>query len=164
MANGQSPEVRFWSKVERLESGCWIWIGLKRFGYGMFYGRQPVSGRRQYVRAHRTAYEWSRGPIPDGLELDHLCRVKACVNPDHLEPVTSRENTLRGIGPSAKNALKTHCYRGHEFLPENTYHYTNGDRGCRICAIEKARARWASGEIHAQRLRRKARDLVEGTR
>lgn len=81
---------RFLSKVKRTE-GCWLWIGSTNFGgYGTYY----VSGRA--VRAHRFSYELFVGKIPDGLELDHLCRYKSCVNPKHLEPVTHQENVIRG--------------------------------------------------------------------
>lgn len=96
-------------------SGCWIWTAAeKSTGYGQFW----LNG--EYRGAHRVSYEFYKGKIPDGLQLDHLCRVSLCVNPDHLEAVTLRENVLRGIGPSAINARKTHCKRGHEFTPENT--------------------------------------------
>lgn len=91
--------------------------------------------------AHRVAYEQARGPIPEGLELDHLCRNRACVNPDHLEPVTHRENLLRADTFAARHAAQTHCVNGHEFTPDNTYIRTRpeGGRECRAC--RKARNR-----------------------
>jgi hypothetical protein len=87
--------------------------------------------RRQ---AHRYAYELLVGPIASGLVLDHLCRNPGCVNPKHLEPVTDRENTRRGISSAAENAKKTHCYRGHPFDERNTYVNLKGKRACRECA------------------------------
>lgn len=123
---------RFWSKVTKTDT-CWLWTAYLRRGYGKI----KISNRT--VLAHRFAYEMLVGPIPDGLQLDHLCRVRNCVNPAHLEPVTSRENTLRGATPAALNAAKTHCKNGHEYTPENTYlikptkTQPNGARACRTC-------------------------------
>ncbi len=123
--------LRFWAKVDIQElepSPCWLWLGGKNSsGYGYFY----YEGR--HVRAHRWAYEQSIGPIPEGLQLDHLCRVRACVNPAHLEPVTGKENYRRGEGAPAKNGRKTHCVRGHAFTPENTAIRPGGGRTCRTC-------------------------------
>lgn len=104
---------RFWSKVEKTES-CWFWTDALSHGYGTFW-----NGERS-VRVHRYAWEELRGEIPKGLVIDHLCRNRHCVNPDHLEPVTDRVNVLRGVGITAINATKTHCIHGHEFTRENT--------------------------------------------
>lgn len=125
---------RFWSKVDT-SGDCWPWLGSKNpLGYGKFW----LDGSLR--KAHRVAYEWCVGPIPDGLHIDHLCRNPSCVNPAHLEAVTHRENVLRGIGPAAKNAIKTHCKNGHEFTPENTYRWEGkpNKRVCRTCQVVSA--------------------------
>ncbi len=91
------------------------------------------------MRAHRFAFEMARGPVPEGLQLDHLCRVRHCVNPGHLELVTSRVNTLRGTSFSAVNATKTHCPKGHPYSTENTHTDASNKRHCRVCNREAAR-------------------------
>ena len=117
---------------------CWEWTGGKdRDGYGQF-----THAGHSY-RAHRVAYERRVGEIPEGLVIDHRCKNPACCNPEHLEPVTNRTNILRGDGPAARNAHKTHCKHGHEFTEENTYYYENGDyphgrRQCKTCVMERA--------------------------
>jgi hypothetical protein len=109
------------------ENGCWIWLGkISGRGYGSF----PV-GKMNYA-AHRIYYEKAKGEIPEGLVLDHLCRNIKCVNPDHLEPVPARENTLRGVGPTAINARKTHCPKGHPYDDDNLK-INRGRRHCKIC-------------------------------
>lgn len=114
------------------ESGCWEWIaGRSTFGYGI------TNYQRKQMKAHRASYLVFCGDVPEGLELDHLCRNRACINPAHLECVTSRENTLRGIGPAAMHAAKTHCLHGHEFSPENTRIDSKGHRICRACHRER---------------------------
>lgn len=113
------------------DNGCWIWQReLDTKGYGM---RRVPPKHKKVQRAHRWVYEQHRGPISNGLELDHLCRVPACVNPDHLEPVTHRENVRRGSAPSAVAARTNRCIRGHEFTAENEYRNPNGKRSCRTC-------------------------------
>lgn len=110
--------------------GCWLWTGTPRKGSG--YG-QLHAGVVGTVGAHRAVWETFVEPLDRGLELDHLCRNRACVNPDHLEPVTHRVNMLRSpVVPAAANALKTHCKNGHEFTPENTGKQY-GPRGGRLC-------------------------------
>ncbi len=129
---------RFWEKAfPEPNSGCWLWVGgLNQKGYGkFFYNKRPAM-------AHRASYEMHVGPIPDGLELDHLCRVRCCVNPDHLEPVSSSENTKRGLTPALsrdRQLSKTHCPSGHPYSPENTYLRSNGDRSCRTCERDRKR-------------------------
>ena len=109
-------------RIEESEIGCWLWTGtINNEGYGAATSKDAETGRVTHT-AHRIAYELLNSPIPAGKELDHLCRVRRCVNPTHLEPVTHRENMMRSpIAASAKNALKTHCPSGHLYSPENTY-------------------------------------------
>lgn len=109
-------------------TGCWNWTGPITW---CGYGRHPVN--RKSVRAHRMFYEWHVGPIPKGLQIDHLCKNTVCVNPAHLEAVTAWENTMRSNARGAINARKTHCIHGHEFTPDNTYRDSNGWRSCREC-------------------------------
>lgn len=147
VAGGQRRDLerRFWKKVS---SGpipgyaphlgpCWLWQAAISSGYGVF-----AVSRTKKVRAHRLAYELSIGPIPDGLTLDHLCRVTRCVRPTHLEPVTMTTNSLRGISPPAQNARKAHCKHGHAFNAVNThYSYRQGTlrRRCRACGRVRSR-------------------------
>lgn len=118
------------------ENGCWEWTGLIEHGYGYI----QISGDKR--RVHRFAYETWVGPIPSGLVIDHTCRNKKCANPKHLEPVTHRENTMRGVGLTARNAKKTHCMRGHEFTKENTYNIKSGGRICRACQRHRQKLRY----------------------
>ena len=122
-------EERFWGKVDRRdEDGCWLWTGYR---HPQGYGKFRLDGRPH--NAHRVAYELSVGPVQEGLELDHLCRNRACVRPDHLEPVTHRENMQRSA------AQRTHCPQGHPWSEANTY-TGRGYRECRACNREKMRA------------------------
>jgi HNH endonuclease len=112
-------------------SGCWLWTGtVLDNGYAVLWNHD----KWRTVPAHRISYERYRGPIPDGLTLDHLCRVKCCVNPSHLEPVTNRVNILRGVGPTAMYARRTQCDRGHQIPDEK------GSRQCRKCKTIYQRA------------------------
>jgi hypothetical protein len=127
--------ARFMAKVKvDPETGCWLWTaGLTPAGYGAFHANGSHVKPRGSGRAHRHAYEHFVGPIPDGLVLDHLCRVRHCVNPAHLEAVTDQENRRRGESIQAVNARKTHCDHGHEFTEANTYRNPAGARECRTC-------------------------------
>lgn len=137
---------RFWSRVAGSTGECWEWRGyVHPSGYGQFW----LNGRNQY--AHRVAYEALIIPIPRGLQLDHLCRNRACVNPGHLEPVTSRVNTLRGDSYAARAARKSRCKRGHKFTPENTYVRPDGARRCRVCHRERQAAYLVRAERDALR-------------
>lgn len=113
------------------DTGCWLWTGrLTKAGYGQI----SVKNRQQQV--HRVAYEAWVGAIPDGLTIDHLCRIRNCFNFAHLEPVSQKTNTLRGQTITARNLAKTHCPQGHEYATENTYRTTGGGRRCRQCQRE----------------------------
>jgi HNH endonuclease len=111
--------------------GCWPWLGYIN---GDGYGR--VAWHRRSTQAHRVVYELLVGPIPEGLQIDHLCRVRHCVNPGHMEPVSQAENLRRGAGPwpaAAINRDKTHCPHGHAYDEVNTIRRSDGSRRCRIC-------------------------------
>ena len=124
---------RFWVKVEKTD-GCWLWTAsFTALSYGQF-----KSGGRM-VPAHRWAYEHLVGPIPDGLELDHLCRVRHCVRPSHLEPVTHRENIRRGASPGAVARRTDRCQRGHSLIGAYIRPDRPGNRTCRICNAEAQR-------------------------
>lgn len=133
-------QERFWEKVEKTDT-CWFWRGeTNRYGYGVL-GFYDENRRVGIAAAHRLAYEWLVGPISEGLTIDHLCRVRNCVNPSHLELVTRAENVLRGESAPAENARKTHCDAGHPFSESNTYITPAGRRQCRTCQRERKR-RW----------------------
>jgi hypothetical protein len=133
---------RFIEKTAPGPNGCIEWTGgLNGAGYGQFYIGKKVRGGTGKGYAHRWSYEYYVGPIPEGLHLDHLCRNPKCVNPKHLEPVTIRENLLRGMGPSARNAAKTHCPAGHPYAGENLYVTRSRNiRVCRACGRRSAQA------------------------
>ena len=139
----RSPELRFWPKVDR-SGECWLWTARINYkGYGQF----KVGNQQTF--AHRFSYELLVGPIPEGLQIDHLCRVRNCVNPAHLEPVTPRENTRRGEGGSNMRA-KTHCPQGHPYSEDNIYLY-RGSRHCIQCRKDQSRS--SNDTRHLQDLR-----------
>jgi hypothetical protein len=144
--------LRIRMKTRATRSGeCWEFVGALDHGYG----RIAFNGRTSLV--HRVAFELLVGPIPPGLDLDHLCRNRACWNPEHLQPVTRAENLRRGVNVAVAvrqvadlNRSKTHCAHGHPFSQSNTYIRPNGNRACVIC--QKRRSR----ESYLRRLNRRA--------
>jgi len=124
------------------DSGCWLWQGYLEGGYA----RARQAGKK--VLLHRISFELTKGLIPDGLEIDHLCRNKSCLNPEHLEAVSHKENTLRGISFSAINSRKKSCINGHPLVGDNLIIDGAGHRRCKICttitrrkALKKFRAK-----------------------
>lgn len=148
------PE-RFWAKVNFdgplvLATQCWVWTGANtgtRAPYGVSW-----DGQRR-VKAHRWSWEAGNGPIPDGLQMDHLCKTTLCVRPGHLEPVSLAENVRRGDAPGPRAVRDNTCKRGHEFTPDNTYVKPDGGRECRACTRVNKR--------EAKRRRRLARKAAQ---
>jgi hypothetical protein len=135
MGYRHAPAVdRFAEKVALTDEGCLVWIASRNNkGYGTF-----AAGVGKSTVAHRWSYEHHIGPIAAGLSLDHLCRNRACVNPDHLEPVTQRDNLMRGDTIPARNASKTHCPAGHEYAGSNLKVH-GANRHCRTCHNDRRR-------------------------
>jgi hypothetical protein len=148
---------KFWALVDkngplpenRPELGpCWLWTGtITGTGYGKFHMQDQ--GKMRQLPAHRLTYQALRGPIPEGLDLDHLCRVRKCVNPWHAEAVSRRINVLRGVGLTAQNAAKTHCPQGHAYTDGNIYRIAGNGRRCKLC--QKARAVRSRGRANEVR-------------
>ena len=132
---------RFWSRVEF--GDCWRWVASRN---GVGYGNMNMGGGK-WILAHRFAYEFCVGPIPQGLQIDHLCRVRHCVKPEHLEPVTCRENLRRGVG----HGNEIHCPHGHPYDDANTYYRKQGGRDCRTCNRLRARRRGEQRVVEQQR-------------
>lgn len=140
-------ERRFWPRVDKDGpvpslcpdlGACWLWLGAKRGGgYGVIADRR--SGKVIMLNTHRLAYELVIGPIPSGMQLDHLCHVRHCVNPRHLQPMTQRINNLRCDGPFARKWRQSHCLNGHPFDEANTRVNRNGTRHCKACRDDRRR-------------------------
>lgn len=132
---GRTDSERFWQKVWHDEdTGCWVWLASLSSGYGQFY--TGAGDQKKKWKSHRYAYEVMIGPIPEGLDLDHLCRNRACINPYHLDPVPNDVNHLR----ATSFALQGACQRGHVDNPRNTRTFPSGKKYCRVCALERQRA------------------------
>ncbi len=129
-----TPRERFHRKYE-VQGDCWVWTAATNLRYGWF------SSDHATTLAHRFAYEEFVGEIPPGMDIDHLCRNRLCVNPAHLEPVTRQENLRRGLN----GKLKTHCAHGHEWNDENVYRRSNGSAYCVICHRANVRRRYYHG-------------------
>ncbi|HGM5043037.1 TPA: HNH endonuclease signature motif containing protein [Stenotrophomonas maltophilia] len=122
----RTPELAFDARIRKAPNGCWEWTGfIDRKGYGVL-----GIGHRKVCKVHRYAYQRFVGPVPDGMQLDHLCRNRCCANPEHLEPVTPQVNVVRG---NQARGLAAACQRGHEFSKGNTYINPRGNRECRQC-------------------------------
>lgn len=135
MIPGLFTKEHILSRMEVRDDGCWQWtLTPKDNGYGLFYAHiaRRLNGKSIHRYAHRVACELWNGPIPDGYEVDHLCRNTLCVNPAHLEAVTRQVNLLRGNTIAARNAAKTNCPSGHAYDEANTYWFGNA-RQCRAC-------------------------------
>lgn len=153
MSDWQVPAkvmARFDAKYEVSVDGCWLWVAyIDSGGYGLF------SHNGRPVKAHRFSYEAHVGQIPQGLQIDHLCRVRHCVNPAHLEPVTHAENIRRGVANDMlllRQASITHCPQGHEYTQENTrLGKTRSGSNCRHCK--------ECAKIRARNIRAKEREL-----
>lgn len=128
-------------KIEIDDNGCWLWTAyVAPNGYGRLIVGSRIDGTRRCAVAHRVSFEHFVGPVPDGFELDHLCNVRRCVNPEHLQVVTHRENIVRSSNFIADHARQTRCVRGHEFTENNTRVYRGG-RFCRACERDRSTAR-----------------------
>jgi hypothetical protein len=147
---------RFWAKVVEEDNGCLVWTGAtKPNGYGCF----ARLGRAYHP--HRLSYEWLVGPIPDGKEIDHLCRNKACVNPEHLEAVTHLENIRR------YHAGKTHCKNGHELVGDNALPQKKGSTICRTCyqlSLDRRREKYQTDDAFRERAIETSRLWVEANK
>jgi len=125
---------RYGKKIIKHDSGCWLWVGAtSNRGYGV------IRKDKRLIFAHKLSYQYANGEMKKGLVTDHLCRVKSCVNPKHLEAVTQLINVRRG-NVSVK---KSHCYRGHALKDPNLYHFKDGNRTCKTCCAIRSKINWA---------------------
>ena len=159
------PDERFWARIQPdAATGCWVWGGSKSGGYGRFMVEGIMLG------VHRWSYERFVGSIPAGLDIDHLCRNRGCVNPAHLEPVTRRENLMRAETLAARCASQTHCVNGHPFSPENTFLQRDGPRlkrRCRECSrinTRNSNVRYELEQLRAENARLRAEVVRLGGR
>ena len=130
----KTVQERLTANRNKASDGCWVWLGFKdRFGYGIMWANGGPK------RVHRLAYELWRKKIRKRMTIDHLCRNRACFNPNHLEEVSISENVMRGLGACALNSKKTSCKRGHELKRSNVYKTPKGGRGCRRCRRDYTR-------------------------
>lgn len=174
MGKSRPVEVRFWEKVEKTDvcatglcpTGCWLWrAATHQKGYGQFWTGSRKDGSGQMSQAHIWSWEQANGSVPDGLELDHKCRVRNCVNPEHLEPVTHRVNVLRGQSTAAQAARRNSCPKGHEYTSSNTY-FDGTKRVCRKCRQQSYLARsktpkgMAANRDRDRRYKQRNRDLI----
>ncbi len=145
LAKTATPEERFWAKVDA-DGDCWIWTGaIGTHGYGVFCETGVRSGQRKTMTAHRYAYQLLVGPIPEDMTLDHLCRNRPCLNPDHLEICALAENIRRAIKgrkfPNRKpKPVRAQCKEGHPMSGDNLYVTPRGVRVCRTCQSARGRA------------------------
>lgn len=140
LPHGSSTEERFWPKVAKADGDeCWLWVAAiaPQTGYGAFWDGERVAS------AHVYSFLLAGGTIPDGMTVDHECRVRACVRPSHLRVLTRAANVLAGESPHAVNARKTHCIRGHELTGDNVFTW-QGARRCRTCINDRRRATYAA--------------------
>jgi len=129
--------VSYVDAVASVAEACWLWPG---------YTNEDGYARKNGVGVHRIMWELTYGPIPEGLEIDHLCRVRNCIRPDHLQAVDHRTNTMRGGTIPAYNGAKTHCPQGHPYDEQNTRIDRLGKRYCRACGNERRRAARKAGK------------------
>lgn len=151
---------RFYASVSIADTGCVQWNrGKDKDGYGLFRVGSRTDGTRRSVRAHRWSYEKFVGPIPRGLQIDHLCRNRSCVNHEHLEPVSQLENTRRGY-----RATATHCKHGHELSGTNLSYSKSGKRICNECRRRRGREFGRKTNWAAQRaFKERAKSVSETT-
>lgn len=144
----KSVEQRFYERyIPEPNSGCWIWtagVTCKQTQHS--YGTFTIDHLDKKILAHRLSYFLNIGPIPEGTEIDHKCRVTLCVNPKHLEAVTHKENVLRGIGKAAFNARMTDCKNGHALTGNNLYISPKGKRRCKRCSLMTNR-KWYARKV-----------------